>query len=94
MTKTHAELTQEQVKLARHALGLTNSKTSFRNHFVTSPGNDDHKSWDDMVNKGFADVKRKHILSAGMDCFWLTSVGAKAVLKCGEKLCKEDFPNV
>jgi hypothetical protein len=94
MTKTHAELTPRQIELARHALGLTRSKTSYRNHFCAHAGSDDHKHWDDMVEKGFANVKRNFSLSGNGDAFWLNIKGAKAVLRRGEKLSKEDFPNV
>ena len=84
-------MTPNQIELARHALGLTRNKQSFRNHFVAGPGRD-FDGWMDMVSAGHAKVQESELLSPGQACFWLTERGARAVLRKGESLCPEDFP--
>jgi hypothetical protein len=92
MIKITEDLTKTQIDLARHAIGLSKqSEISWRNHFVCSKGSPDHAEWNALVDKGFAKVRRGYPLRPSADCFWLTSIGAKAVLKRGEKLSKEDF---
>lgn len=88
-----ADLTLQQLDLARHALGLPNRrKRSYRNHFVTGPGSSDYKPWTAMVAAGLAKQFRGNPLSGGDPVFVLTVAGAKAALKPGERLDPEDFP--
>ncbi len=82
-----------QVDLARHALGLPNKRRqSYRNHFVCGPGHSDHDNWAIMAANGFARRRAGNALSCGEDVFWLTSAGAIAAIKKGERLDQEDFP--
>lgn len=86
-------MTPEQIELARHALGLPNSRrTSYRNHFVTGAGCDDYAEWQAMVAAGFAKRRAGNQLSGGDDVFWLTEAGAKTALLPREHLDREDFP--
>lgn len=87
-------MTPEQISLARHALGLNGcQRKSYRNHFATGPNDGiDHAQWEAMVAAGYA-VKQRHRLATGMDLFSLTTQGACAVLRPGEKLDPEDFPD-
>lgn len=86
-------MTPAHIELARHALGLPNSRrTSYRNHFVTGEGCADHDSWTAMVTEGDATRRKGSVLTGGDDLFRLTHQGAKAALKRGEKLDPEDFP--
>lgn len=49
------KLTERQIDDMRHALGLTNSKKAYRNHYCADPDNKDVvDSWDDLVSKGLA----------------------------------------
>lgn len=84
-------MTPYQIDLARHALGLSRSKISYRNYFVTGEYAQDYKDWMGMVEAGNAKMN-KSPLSPKDVCFWLTPEGAKKALKRGEKLCAEDFP--
>lgn len=84
-------MTPHQIELARHALGLSRNKVSYRNHFVTGEYAQDYKHWMDMVVAGDAKT-RKSDLSPKDTCFWLTPEGARKTLRRGEKLCAEDFP--
>ena len=86
-------MSPEQIELARHALGLSRSKCSFRNRFVAGPGHPDHDNWMAMVADG--DAKRRDgstLPFSGDDMFWLTRSGAEKTLKRGETLDAEDFP--
>ena len=82
-----------QKELARHALGLTKQKRSYRNHFVAGPGHSDYVHWLVMVEQGDAHRRPGTEISGGDDIFWLTEAGAKLALNPGEKLDPEDFPN-
>jgi hypothetical protein len=83
-----------QTALARHALGLDGRhKVSYRNRFVTGPGSVDHEPWLAMVGAGLAGKRDgKTLPYGGDDMFWLTPAGARAVLRPGEALDPEDFP--
>jgi hypothetical protein len=86
-------VTLEQLKLARHALGLPNRrKISYRNHFVTGPGCTDYDNWMQLVSAGNATRRNGSALTGGDDIFFLTDAGAKSALVRGEKLDAEDFP--
>jgi hypothetical protein len=84
-------MTPEQIKLARHALGLPNSRRiSYRNYYVAGPGNIAYDQWHAMVFAGFA----TSYAFSGDDVFYLTELGAKAALLPNEYLNKDDFPQV
>lgn len=87
-------MSPEQRRLARHALGLTDSrrKVSYRNHFVTGEGSTDYEAWKAMVAAGHATRRAGNALTGGDDLFRLTRTGAQLALNRGEKLCPEDFP--
>lgn len=86
-------LTERQITLARHALGLPNgARKSYRNYFVTGADSTDHPDWEAMVASGAA-VRRGPLEIFGDDyCYHLTRSGADAALQEGESLCGEDFP--
>lgn len=81
-------MTQEQIELARHALGLPNKrKQSYRNRFYASEGNPNYIHWCDMVAVGLARGRN----AGRTTVFWLTPAGAGAAVKKGETLDPEDF---
>lgn len=85
-------MTPIQRDLARHALGLPNKRRcSYRNHFVTGEGCDDHNQWMGMVDGGFAVRRKGSALTGGDDLFRLTKTGATEALSAGEHLDPEDF---
>lgn len=83
-------MTTNQIKLARHALGLDGArKVSYRNRYMAGVASDAYEEWQGMVRAGWA----KLIYSGGYgDCFCLTYPGALAALESGERLDVEDFP--
>ncbi|MCW2242231.1 hypothetical protein [Azospirillum canadense] len=85
-------MTNRQISLARHALGLDGRRTvSYRNRFVSGELHHDHPEWIDMVAQGYAQVRwGKH--TGDDDLFWLTRKGAERALLPGERLDTEDFP--
>lgn len=86
------KMTPRQVELARHALGLPNSRRqSYRNHYVVDSGAD-FDAWQELVAAGMARSRKGNELTGGMTLFWLTKDGATAALKKGERLDPEDFP--
>lgn len=84
-------MTEKQIELARHALGLPNDrKMSYRNRFCASPVSGDYIEWQAMVDHGDAIMRRYPDLVANSDMFYLTLQGATKALKGKEKLDKED----
>lgn len=86
-------MTPRQINLARHALGLTKQCMSYRNYFTASRGHVDYADWMAMVEAGYA-VRRdgSWLPFGGDDIFHMTIAGAKCVLRPGETLDREDFP--
>jgi hypothetical protein len=92
-------LNPEQLKLARHALGLDSGgrKQSYRNRYLVAPGTATHGMWLDMVRRGWAfmgpslreDGKPQY--AGGADIFGLSYRGASMALHPGESLDPEDF---
>jgi hypothetical protein len=80
-------MTPEQLRLARHALGLPNNlMRSYRNRFLAAGQSE--LEWREMVHRGHAK------LGAGTNTgtwFSLTLEGARAALSPAETLDREDF---
>ncbi|MER8591490.1 hypothetical protein NKH33_07785 [Mesorhizobium sp. M1182] len=88
-------MTPAQKDLARHALGLPNrQRRSYRNHFVTGSGGNDHREWMALVEAGHAWRRAGSELTGGSDLFRLTRAGAELVLEKRESLDPEAFPAV
>ena len=86
-------MTARQIELARHALGLTQSRLrSFRNHFCAGPGHVDYADWEAMVAAGFARMRTSKMLPPGDVLFHLTRAGAERALMPGDVLDPEDWP--
>jgi hypothetical protein len=47
-------VSEKQADLMRHALGLSQSKESYRNYFAAEPEGDDTPTWEELVGLGFA----------------------------------------
>ncbi len=83
-------MTENQRKLARHALGLPNRQnTSYRNYFCTVQGSPDYPEWLEMVSRGEA-IKRDRPLWGGDSMFRLTLSAALSVREAKERLSQED----
>lgn len=83
-------MTEEQRKLARHALGFPNKNNmSYRNHFCTGIGSTDYEPWEQMVAAGEA-TKRTGPHWGGDDMFYLTLKGALQARDLKEHLSQED----
>jgi hypothetical protein len=86
-------MTPTQRRLARHALGLPNSRRcSYRNRFIAAYAPGAYDEWCRMEDAGLAERSR-NIRDSATVRFWLTESGARAALNPGETLCPEDFPN-
>jgi hypothetical protein len=83
-------MTDKQIQLARHALGLPNKKnTSYRNRYCIGVGCDGYEEWEAMVAQGDA-IKRTGPLWGGDDMFHLTLKGALAVREPKEHISRDD----
>lgn len=83
-------MTPDQLRLARHALGLPNDqRRSYRNYYVAALHTLGEMTWDDLVRSGMAERGENRRTSVG---FCLTDKGAAAALEPGETLDPEDFP--
>jgi len=88
------QMTPEQRKLARHALGLPNkTNRSYRNYFTTRKVTPDHAAWKSMAGAGWAyKAPRSWVARSDTEVFILTRAGALLALDEGESLDPEDFP--
>ncbi len=83
-------MSQEQRRLARHALGLDTSKRrSYRNRFLATNGSKTNWEWEQMVAAGWARIGLRQQVTT---LYELTTPGALAAIGPGETLCPEDFP--
>lgn len=83
-------MTDNQIELGRHALGLPNKQhTSYRNHFVAGPTHDDYAEWMTMVSEGNAVRGERSEITGGDYVFWLTIKGALLCRKPNEHLDRE-----
>ena len=83
-----SELTKEERDFARHALGLSNAKTGYRNYYMA--GGDDVFTGRALVAKGFAvEYPPKKGLRPD-PTFLITRAGFEAVRKPGEKMDREE----
>lgn len=90
MSAAIREMTDQQRKLARHALGLGDGiKKSYRNRYCAALETEQEREWNVMAIHGFAvrDETQKRTVF-----FRLTERGARAALDRGETLDPEDFP--
>jgi len=89
-----ADMTPEQRRLARHALGLPNKTSrSYRNYFTTRKVTPDHAVWKSMAGAGWAyKAPRSWVARSDTEVFILTRAGALLALDEGESLDPEDFP--
>jgi hypothetical protein len=86
-------MSDRQIELARHALGLRPGRlVTYRNHFCAGPGHDDFEEWEAMVAAGFARKRTSAMLPPGDVMFHLTRAGAEMALKTGDVLNLEDWP--
>lgn len=86
-------MTTEQIRLARHALGLPHkTKRSYRNRYICGEGTTSFPDWEAMVAAGLA--TREDFSQNPSTRYWfgLTRAGAEAALLPGERLDREDFP--
>lgn len=83
-------MSEDEKRLARHALGLPNEKrVSFRNRYIAPVGGPAEETWRAMVERRFAEPS-----SLGTGSFVLTIKGAMEAIEEGEALDREDFPMV
>jgi hypothetical protein len=86
------EMTPEQRRLARHALGLPNRfQRSYRNRYLAPATGQAREAWQAMTSAGFAEQGANQG-ERGLTWFCLTRKGAEAALDEGERLDAEDFP--
>jgi hypothetical protein len=83
-------LTDEQLKVARHALGLPNKKRmSYRNHFCAGPGHADYETLMQMVAQRDA-IRVTGSQWGGDDMFYMTWKCALKARAPNEHLSRED----
>lgn len=80
-------VTEYQLKLMKHCIGLDYKKKPYRNYFCTCP---EDKDWNELVGKGLA-IKSSKETNNGCICFWLSRQGVEFVLgkSISEKVYKE-----
>jgi hypothetical protein len=82
---TARTLSPDELRLARHALGLPNDRRcSYRNRYYVSGPN---SAWLRLVADGLAEW----VTDGRMICYGMTGAGARLALQPGETLDPEDF---
>jgi len=85
------EITKKQRKEMEHALGLNYQKTPYRNKFCTySPD----KSWEDLMDKGIANVSITHSGERTYYFYYVTKKGIEFLgfkCECAELGCQNKF---
>ena len=90
-------MTDDQIELARHALGLDGRcRESRRNYFALYPGSDGFDAWTQMVLDGNAttrpcDVNTQPVNGERMVYFHVTPEAAFSVLRWRERLRDEEL---
>lgn len=82
------EVTDEQMGLMQHAIGLNYKKKPYRNRFFT---HENDKDWNEFVEKGLAVKGTNSPNNDGHVYFWLTKQGVEFVLEksVSDKIYKE-----
>ncbi|AND84248.1 hypothetical protein GTH52_07180 [Clostridium tyrobutyricum] len=70
------KVSEIQLDLMRHCIGLNYKKKPYRNYFCTSP---DDKDWNELVDKGLA-TKSEEEPNNGCIYFWLSRQGVEYTL--------------
>ncbi len=90
----HPPMSNEQRRLARHALGLDHGsglKRTYRNRYIVTNGSKAALEWEQMVAAGWARIGLRQQVTT---LYELTAAGALAAIESGEHLDPEDFPKV
>ena len=72
-------MNKKQRHILKHALGISQGGTSYRNHFATGPGSKDYDDCMALVNVGYMVRKDGYCLGDGYDLFIVTSEGHKRI---------------
>lgn len=72
-----AEVSPEQKRLMKHALGVTEQRKPYRNRFATYLGGDAFANWADLCHKGLAE--HYDTSESGMMFFGVTLEGHDAI---------------
>ena len=72
----------KQLHILQHSLGLDQygRGSTYRSHFVTGEGSDDHAECMALVEAGYMGVRKNHPLAGGDDGFWVTEAGKLAAV--------------
>lgn len=73
-----ADLSEEEVHLVGHALGVNQKGREFRNHYVIGPAGADYDAWESMVERGLARRHGPSPLYGGDYCYVVTEAGKVA----------------
>lgn len=79
-------MTPEQRRLARHALGLDNSKTVYRNRYIAARLSQDDSAWSQLCDEGLAVHVR---IDEATRTYALTLRGAIAAMERHETLPRD-----
>jgi hypothetical protein len=76
----HMVMTETQEHIIRHALGITNKETPYRNHFCTGPGSKDYDDCMALVDQGLMVRRDASALTGGDFMFHVTKAGIDMVM--------------
>jgi hypothetical protein len=79
MAERERKLTPRERDVMLHALGLTRSQESYRNHFCCDGDTDDGQIWEGLVTQGLATVRRQVPGFGGMNLYHVSTAGRSAL---------------
>lgn len=78
-------MTNDQIEILRHALGLDRSRRSTRNYFVTGPGSTDYPICQSLVDAGLMQCRCGNAITGGDPVFFVTDDGRRALAETPRK---------
>jgi hypothetical protein len=79
------EVTESQIHILRHSLGLTRGEEIYRNHYVAGPGSTNFADCCALVDAGYMSKHRSELLHENDRYFRVTDEGKRLVLDLREK---------
>lgn len=75
-------LTNNQIQILKHTIGINRKPIPYRNHFVASEGHSDMPNIKILVELGFMAEATPEFLDSKSQCFYATDEGRRVALAC------------
>lgn len=69
------ELTEKQIHILKHTVGLDRSTEMYRNRFIAGSGHDERPILSELVEAGLMGIAENRGMFGDSDCFYVTEKG-------------------